>query len=121
MTETYLLSKRGEPGLAVDHEGVVLGPVAMVDKTGDGETARYRRRPLAEIEKALKLAYGKASAGELAETLTGLEAAAEALNRRRLFDATLAAGRMRLQPLSPQAVANARCPRLAPSAARQSL
>ena len=56
-----------------------------------------------EVEKALKLAYDKASAVELARTLTGLDNAAKALNQRRLFDAVMAASRMKLQPLSAQA------------------
>src|SRR5215469_3762328 len=78
---TLHLVPRGRAGLACDDEGVSLGPVALVDAFRDADGwLRFRSRPAAEIDEALKLAYGARLGGLLARRRRSLSHIAELLS-----------------------------------------
>jgi hypothetical protein len=77
---TYRLIPRGGAGLACDDEGVALGPVGLVEAfRDDAGKLRFRTKPLTELGKAMRLAYGEAENEMIAHHHRGLSRIAELL------------------------------------------
>lgn len=77
---TFRLVPRGGAGLACDDDGVALGPVSLVEAWRDeGGKLRFRAKPLAEVGKAMRLAYGDAKDETVARHHRGLSRIAELL------------------------------------------
>lgn len=77
---TFRLVPRGGAGLACDDDGVALGPVSLVEAFRDeAGKLRFRAKPLAELGKAMRLAYGEAEGEAIARHHRGLSRIAELL------------------------------------------
>src|ERR1700678_2377050 len=77
---TFRSSPRGGAGLACDDDGVALGPVSLVEAFRDeAGKLRFRAKPLAELGKAVRLAYGEAGDDMIARHHRGLSRIAELL------------------------------------------
>lgn len=77
---TFRLVPRGGAGLACDDDGVALGPVSLVEAWRDeAGKLRFRAKPLAELGKAMRLAYGEAEREAIARHHRGLSRIAELL------------------------------------------
>lgn len=80
LARTFRLVPRGGAGLACDDDGVALGPVSLVEAWRDeGGKLRFRAKPLAEVGKAMRLAYGDAENETVARHHRGLSRIAELL------------------------------------------
>lgn len=77
---TFRLVSRGGAGLACDDDGVALGPVSLVEAFRDERgKLRFRAKPLADLGKAMRLAYGDAEGEAIARHHKGLSRIAELL------------------------------------------
>ena len=77
---TFRLVPRGGAGLACDDDGVALGPVSLVEAFRDeAGKLRFRAQPLADLGKAMRLAYGDAESEAIARHHRGLSRIAELL------------------------------------------
>lgn len=103
--KTYRLVRRGEAGLACDEHGVALGPVALIETEGGTFGRRScRLRPVAEIEEALRLAYGFGP-HEIERSLRGLVEIARLLNAGERAQASIRAVQLACPEIAPDGMA----------------
>jgi len=77
---TFRLVPRGGAGLACDGDGVALGPVSLIEAWRDENgRLRFRTKTLAELGKAMRLAYGEMKSEVIARHHRGLSRIAELL------------------------------------------
>ncbi len=102
---TFRLGRRPGEGVFCDADGLLVGEVALLERSADlGEAQGWRPRPLVELNRDLSRCYGlpieiKAKAG-------GLETVAQALARGDLAHAQMTALHLRL-PDPPDLVKSA--------------
>ena len=99
--ETYRLYKRGEAGICCDEEGVSLGPIALVTRSG----AHYFVGPEEDMRDALKAAYGPLSADRLEYLACGVVGVARSLNKGDFAIAMIKALHLRLPEIAGERLA----------------
>lgn len=102
----YRLVPRGEAGLACDDDGVALGPVVLIEteKTGTFGPRSYPLRRGAEIEEALRLAYGFGP-HEIERSLRGLVEIVRLLNAGERAQASIRAVQLACPEIAPDGMA----------------
>ncbi|MGH7035819.1 MAG: hypothetical protein ACREFL_18970 [Stellaceae bacterium] len=100
----FRLVSRGGPGLACDDEGIALGPITLIDRSG----SHYRLRSLPDLRRTLYIAYPKALAEWRERRIEGLRKIAEALESGNRVRARILAVQLGLPELGPAAVAKLR-------------
>ena len=102
---TYRLVPRGEAGLACDDDGVALRPVALIEgETDAAGRGVYRMRPAAEVEKALRLAYGFGPE-KIERSQEGLTRIAELLDAGERVQASIRAVQLAFPEIATDAMA----------------